>query len=438
MSEEIRIDGYMNALSGIGKSRDKSQYSTFGRFIRLVDKELADMYVGDGLAKSIVDTICNDATREWIENKTTDEKKDEVYKELERIDARNKFNEALKLNNLFGGSIIIIGTAGSGLLTKPLVPERVRGIDWLRVYDRTRINLSLSKKYTDPNLSNYMNYELFYIEPSSDGQPGYYVHTSRCLQFFGETVPEEASYSDIDTDYWGTSCLQSVFTRVLDFGITNQAIANILQEFTVDKYKISGLKNMLVKGNEQKLINRMEIISMSKSVINGVLMGENEDWGRDSVNLGGLPELLDRLMVIIASYTPFKYPVTKLFGRSPAGMNATGEGDQKNYYDAVKSFQYEKMLKPLYRLLDIISNYIQVDEGYVLEFAPLKQQTEKERIENDKMEMEARNIESQMLQTYITNGVLLPEEVELYLKNKYKLDIETEKNTESFTTEQND
>ena len=26
------------------------------------------------------------------------------------------------------------------------------------------------------------------------------------------------------------------------------------------------------------------------------------------------------------------HPVTKLFGRSPAGLNATGEADMQNYY----------------------------------------------------------------------------------------------------------
>ena len=32
-------------------------------------------------------------------------------------------------------------------------------------------------------------------------------------------------------------------------------------------------------------------------------------------------------------------PTTRLFGRSPAGMSATGESDLRNYYDRVKTVQ---------------------------------------------------------------------------------------------------
>lgn len=40
-------------------------------------------------------------------------------------------------------------------------------------------------------------------------------------------------------------------------------------------------------------------------------------------------------------------PVTKLFGRSPAGMNATGESDLSNYYDMIEE-RKETMLRPVY------------------------------------------------------------------------------------------
>ena len=38
-------------------------------------------------------------------------------------------------------------------------------------------------------------------------------------------------------------------------------------------------------------------------------------------------------------------PVTKLFGRAPAGMNATGESDTTNWYDSVDTWR-EVVLRP--------------------------------------------------------------------------------------------
>ena len=48
-------------------------------------------------------------------------------------------------------------------------------------------------------------------------------------------------------------------------------------------------------------------------------------------------------------------PATKLFGRSPQGMNATGEEDLRNYYDMIAQ-QQERMLRPaLEKLLPVMA-----------------------------------------------------------------------------------
>lgn len=49
------------------------------------------------------------------------------------------------------------------------------------------------------------------------------------------------------------------------------------------------------------------------------------------------------------------YPMTKLFGRSPAGMNATGESDLKNYYDYVDSQREAKLRPALQKLLPVLA-----------------------------------------------------------------------------------
>ena len=48
-------------------------------------------------------------------------------------------------------------------------------------------------------------------------------------------------------------------------------------------------------------------------------------------------------------------PATKLFGRSPQGMNATGEADLRNYYEMIAQLQ-ERCLRPaLERLLPVMA-----------------------------------------------------------------------------------
>ena len=69
-----------------------------------------------------------------------------------------------------------------------------------------------------------------------------------------------------------------------------------------------------------------------------------------------------------------KTPVTKLFGRSPAGMNATGESDMNNYYDYIDGLR-ENQLRPIMeRLLPImaLSAWGTVPDDLDMGFPPLQ------------------------------------------------------------------
>ena len=74
-------------------------------------------------------------------------------------------------------------------------------------------------------------------------------------------------------------------------------------------------------------------------------------------------------------------PVTKLFGRSPAGMNATGESDLSNYYEMITRRQ-ESILRPIYdKLFPIlflsVCGFIPDDLDY--SFKPLRIPSEEEK-----------------------------------------------------------
>ena len=66
--------------------------------------------------------------------------------------------------------------------------------------------------------------------------------------------------------------------------------------------------------------------------------------------------------------------MTKLFGRSPAGMNATGESDMQNYYDTIEEKQ-EAELRPVYdKILPImfISTLGGIPDDWDYEFNPIR------------------------------------------------------------------
>ena len=80
-----------------------------------------------------------------------------------------------------------------------------------------------------------------------------------------------------------------------------------------------------------------------KSINNLVLLGDGESWARQSVDFGGLLELVRTFLQVAAGTADI--PVTQLLGQSPAGLSATGDSDTRNYYDMISARQ-ELDLRP--------------------------------------------------------------------------------------------
>jgi hypothetical protein len=133
----------------------------------------------------------------------------------------------------------------------------------------------------------------------------------------------------------------------------------------------------------------------------------SEDYIRETLQLGGVDAVLYIIMMLVSADTG--YPITRLFGVSPAGMNATGESDMRNYYDKVRSRQ-QRVLKPmLLRLVEIIAKWQNLPEPFI-EFRPLKQMSEKEQAELEKLQADKDQVIATTYKTYIDMGAMEPYE----------------------------
>ena len=417
---ELREDGWANVLAGIGGSRDKRTGSKPVAERMLSDQELAALYAGGGLPAQIVDMRANDMTRQWIdleaaedEGETDEAALDEIRSELDRLEAETKFNEALKWSRLFGGSVIIIGAIdGAKDLKEPLRINRVQEVTKLRVVDAAHVNLSSSLYNADVNSINYGEIEVMRVslESPTGGFIETDVHRSRLLIFPGRKAPTEAKSSlTLTQKFFGLSEIQNASGELSDFDGLFGSVMNAMYEFTVGKFTLKNLVELMAAGNEKAVIKRMNLIGMMKSTINAVLLGEGEEFKREAVALAGVPEIIDRYMMKLAAVT--EYPVTKLFGRSAAGMNATGESDLTNYYDAVQADQRIIMKPALNRLIEIIRAAKKIKTPVEVEFNPLRQTTKKEEAEIESLEMTAQYSKAQRYQIYISEGVLSAEDV---------------------------
>jgi hypothetical protein len=212
--------------------------------------------------------------------------------------------------------------------------------------------------------------------------------------------------------------MQFMYPNIKDYSIAFANTSAILGEFVVSKYKFSDLDEILASGNEKKLHSRISAIEMSKSIINAVLLGTDEDYQRDSASVAGLADLLDRFMMQVASVTG--YPVTKLFGRSASGLNATGEGDLKAYYDMLRA-ELVDIQPEMQRFVDLIAECQNLPEGdYTFAWGNLYQPTQEEEANRERIEAETLRTNMDAGQRAMADGVLGPEQVyDLYYKEKF-------------------
>lgn len=405
----IRTDSWSNLVVGLGGVADKSKYTEIGELNFLDDASITVMYANDGLSARIVNVIADDMTREWIDL----EEHEDVQEALESINAEEKFNEALRWQRLYGGALMIIGAMDGRKLDRPLDIAKIKAIEYLKVVDRTDICISECKFYTDPNKPKFGQVEVYKINTYVNGQYiPMFVHESRCIAFHNEPMPSRMrEYVDNNHRHWGMSSLQTIYETLRDLGGINQSIVSVLYEFVVGKYKIAHLAEMMsMPGGEAAVVKRIEIMNYAKSVLNSVMLdAEGEDYTRDYASLAGLPEIIDRFMLSLSGATGI--PVTRLYGRSPAGLNATGENDLRNYYDLVEANQRNRLKNPIQRLLELVCAWKKIKTVPKVVFNSLYQMTEQEFVDVEAKKATTKQTEANTQMTYVNMGALDPDEV---------------------------
>ncbi|WRH62051.1 MAG: DUF1073 domain-containing protein [Fuscovulum sp.] len=336
------FDGLSNFTANLGNGRDKASHS-FYSYTPMSQEALLAAYRGAWLPGKIVDIPADDACRMWRAWNAKPEQISAIEAEEKRLGLRIKLRQALKLARLYGGAALLIGT-GDADPSLPLNPETVRrgGIRYLTVL--SRFQLVAGDIDLDPTSAGF-NKPMFYTVSATARQVR--VHPSRVVILIGAGVP---SYYDAAEQGWGDSVLNKVYQSMLQADGTSANVASLVFEAKVDTIGVPGLMNRISEANYERQLNKRFSLAETAKGINGTLIHDTEEVvGQKQANFANLPDVMDRFFQNVAGAADI--PVTRLFGTSAKGMNATGEGDLKNYYDHIKAMQ-ELDLTPAMYVLD--------------------------------------------------------------------------------------
>ena len=345
----VRGDGWRNVLMNLGQTNGNPVHRTdYAPTARIDQKTAENIYRGDGLGRRVVDVIVDDALREWIETSP------ELIAEMNRINAKQEMSDAAKWARLYGGSLLVALIDDGGDFDEPVNINRVRSVRQLRSYDRHRVSWSTADIDIDP-MSDHFGYPIFYTVTPPHSVP-YRVHYTRTWRLDGLTLPIDAR---LNNNGWGDSALQNVYEALRNYGMTMSASANIVRDFVQTVLGIKGLTEMLRQGEDDLVAQRANIIDLTRSVANTIFTdADGETYSKQASSVAGLPDLWDRFALHVSACTGI--PATKLMGRSPAGMNATGESDLTQWYDTVQAYrrdELEPMVKWVASLIEAQSEW---------------------------------------------------------------------------------
>lgn len=418
LSKKINNDGWTNLLTGLGTVADKSKHTRARNSAIITDQELEAIYADDGLGARIVDLLPEDMLKKGWHYEFENEKEDlenisQKYDDiLESIHFHDKLAEAFKWARLYGGAIIVIGAFDGQDLSQPLNIRRIKSLENLKVIPRPNIEFGTMQFQTDPKKPRFGEVEYYPISfRVGENYQIAKVHYSRVIEVHGIKLPYTGkSVIPSEYRYWGIPILQRVKDNLANLGSSFGGISSLMQELCVGKYKFKDLAEILSAPDGEKLIqNRVAIMDLMKSTFHSVLMDGDDEFIRDTISFSGVSEVLYQFMMLISSNTG--YPMTRLFGISPGGLNSTGDSDTYTYYDMVESKQNLELKPILKRIIEIISVWQKLEMPKIC-INPIEQMTEKEQAELDSMKANTEKIKMETYQGYVDLGIMEPYHVE--------------------------
>ncbi len=440
--------GWVNSLTGLGTDADKSQASSFVTTERIQDSELRALNDGNDLTAKVVWDRPDELFREGYDlagripkpkksGNATDAATDVPESDIkdlreyatENFEVDGLTHEATGWGRLFGGCLLIMGIDDGKFPWEPVDEDRIRDFEYLSLVDRRYAYVQ--SQYSGIDAKKYGTAQIYLIsnaiagsgwndhgdvkkksaqEIQKSGGQIQLVHASRVIRFDGNPADVQSRQRLAG---WSWSVMQRVYAAMRVFEHAFASANYLLSDASQGVFKMMGYMRAVAAGRRQEIADRLMAMEMTRSVMRGMVVDAGgldgkggESYERQATPLAGIADILEQMKSRFAAAA--KEPQTKLFGRSPAGMNATGDADIRGWYDDVRSEGNVKVapkIRRMYRYIAKSPNSPLKGKtvNFDVEFRPLWSPTDLE-VEQALSARATRDVA-------LTGGGVIPEEV---------------------------
>lgn len=302
------------------------------------------------------------------------EEKDRVEEAASRFDLWQHLRAAVRSNYVTGGCLLYMDFGLSGReLEEPLDLNRMNMKRFLGFRHIDPINcVAVQVNTVNPAAGDYMQPSIWYVIGLGA------VHRSHFLKF-------EANIPELPmrplTLYFGMPLTQLIKQDVANSNLASQGLANLMNRFRFTYLKAD--ESSFTTENAKCFKDRLNFMSFVQDNFGVCPIKTTEDVMQLTTSLAGMAENVEEFYLLISAKTDIPY--TELMGKSAEGMNATGSGDRRKWYDKCRSIQ-ESVKNNLLVMYGIVAG---IDSGKFVKFTdftfnPLEEATEKELAENIK------------------------------------------------------
>lgn len=351
-------DAFANPAARTGWGEDNLINATEYPMTRLTQdwQLLTSLYRTSWIVQRVCNVIPEDALSDLsIEAQgLTTEELNSLQEEIRTTHLRDSFLRGLRWGRLYGGAAAIMMVSGQEddlslpLDVEAIMPGAFRGLyivdRWSGIYP----SLDLVDDDRDPDYGLPSYYEV----RGENGAGSYRVHHSRVLCFRGIEMPY---WEQMAEQYWGTSAIEAMYDELIKRDNVAHNIANLTFKANLSVLQVENLDQMFATSStvhQRRMYAMLSAINTMENSLGIRLVNKGDDIQQLQYSFSGLPEVMDTAMMDMAGATCI--PVTRLFGRSPAGMNSTGESDEKMYRQTLEQERAVHITPLLERLLPVI------------------------------------------------------------------------------------
>jgi hypothetical protein len=390
-------DGFANIVQRSGYGADNSLSA--GTYVpsELLTRnrmKLEWMYRQNWVAGVLVDAVAEDMTRAGIEitGGLQPDQQQDIQTLLTRMGVWDALLDTVKWSRLYGGCLAIMQLAGQDPST-PLNLDTI-GIgqfQGMAVYDRWMIQPDLTRLIPSGPMIGLPAYYRIVTSYGANGAAntfGQTVHHSRVVRMIGIKLP---AYQAMTEEYWGESVIERMYDRLLAFDTATMGAANLIDKAHLRMIGINGLREILSMGGpaEENLLKMFSYVRQMQTNEGITLLDKEDAWQTSTYSFSGLSDMMIQFNQQLTGSA--RIPIVRMFGQSPAGLNATGESDMRMYYDNINSAQESTMRTPVETILQVAHRSLYgtpLPASVQFKFAPLWQMSNREKSDTAKVTAE--------------------------------------------------